>query len=947
MLFYLASIIIHDIFRTNHVNPRISDTSSYLDLSPLYGSDQKEQDKMRLMSEDGKTPIDGKIKPDCFSETRLLAFPPGVGALLIMFNRFHNYVVEQIALINEGGRFDKPKSELTGDALEQAWKKYDNDLFQTGRLITCGLYVNIILVDYVRTILNLNRTDEDWQLNPRVEIPNGPEMGCGNQVSAEFNLVYRWHSAVSERDSKWTEDLFATIFNGRKPDEIEQREFLMTLGHMQADAEAKDPLERDFHNLKRDSGTKRFADQELVEILIDSIEDCANAFGPRQVPAVFKQVEILGIKQARAWNLATLNEFRKHFDLKPYQKFSDITTNKEVAKVLEGLYNHPDNVELYPGLVVEDAKEPKLPGAGLCPSFTTSRAVLSDAVALVRGDKFYTTSYHAKSLTNWGFKEQMFDTTIDNGCVMYKLFLRAFPNSFETNSVYVHYPMTVPSEMKKVLTDLGKADKYSFDRPGKIPPLQMVFSYNAAKQVTEDDETFGVTWEKAFEFLMGPPARDFMLAGNGPRNAQSRKLMESAIYLGESARNIPRGNEEWLQQVRGFYKAMTRKLLAQKSYTIGKTNEVDIIRDVGNLAHVHFCAEMFALPLKTEEFPDGVFTEYQLYLIYAAVFTCVFFDMDPEYSFPLRQNARAATKELGKLIETEVASIKATGRFSEIMEKIMHPLSSSSKSSSSGLRDYGLHMIQRLLGSGREVKDIVWGNIMGTAGGMVANQGQLLGQILDFLFSDKGKEYLPKIQELAKQDSEAADDELMHYMMEFARLHGETGLARVVNKAVTVNDGALGDKHFQPGDRVFVNFRSASRDPVVYPNPEAVDPLRPLDSYINLGNGLHQCLGLPMTRVALTAMLKEVALLPGVRAAPAWPGPKSTVKKVMKPFFDGDTLPEEWHYHAYLTEDWDSYFPFPTSKCYPLSSLFLPLLFPLANDDISGLKINYDSASGL
>jgi hypothetical protein len=29
----------------------------------------------------------GKIKPDCFSEKRLLGFPPGVGVFLIMFNR--------------------------------------------------------------------------------------------------------------------------------------------------------------------------------------------------------------------------------------------------------------------------------------------------------------------------------------------------------------------------------------------------------------------------------------------------------------------------------------------------------------------------------------------------------------------------------------------------------------------------------------------------------------------------------------------------------------------------------------------------------------------------------------------------------------------------------------------------------------------------------------------
>jgi hypothetical protein len=82
VLYYLASIIIHDIFRTNRTDFNISDTSSYLDLAPLYGSNQEEQDLMRTFK-------DGKIKPDCFSEKRILGFPPGVGVLLIFFNRFH------------------------------------------------------------------------------------------------------------------------------------------------------------------------------------------------------------------------------------------------------------------------------------------------------------------------------------------------------------------------------------------------------------------------------------------------------------------------------------------------------------------------------------------------------------------------------------------------------------------------------------------------------------------------------------------------------------------------------------------------------------------------------------------------------------------------------------------------------------------------------------------
>ncbi len=121
--------------------------------------------------------------------------------MLIMFNRFHNNVVEQLAAINESGRFARPKD----DATKAAWAKYDNDLFQTVRLINCGLYINIIK-DYVRTILELNRTNSDGDLDPRTARLTGPTANGtpGNQVSAEYNLVYRWHAAVSERDDDWT-----------------------------------------------------------------------------------------------------------------------------------------------------------------------------------------------------------------------------------------------------------------------------------------------------------------------------------------------------------------------------------------------------------------------------------------------------------------------------------------------------------------------------------------------------------------------------------------------------------------------------------------------------------------------------------------------------------------------------------------------------------------------
>lgn len=164
---------------------------------------------------------------------------------------------------------------------------------------------------------------------------------------------------------------------------------LMRLRQWAMEVDQLDPGRREFGDMLR-TPNGAFRDSDLVKILTESTEDVACAFGPRNVPVVMRLVEVMGIKQARRWKCATLNEFRKFFKLEPHKEFSDITTNADVARSLQTLYTHPDYVELYPGLVAEDAKIPLEPGSGLCPGFTVSRTILADAVALTRGDRFYT-----------------------------------------------------------------------------------------------------------------------------------------------------------------------------------------------------------------------------------------------------------------------------------------------------------------------------------------------------------------------------------------------------------------------------------------------------------------------------------------------------------------------------------------------------------------------------
>ena len=84
LFFALANLIIHELFYTDREDGSINATSSYVDLSILYGRSQKEQDEVRR--KDGT----GKLWNDVFSDGRLLFMPPSCCGLLVLLSRNHN-----------------------------------------------------------------------------------------------------------------------------------------------------------------------------------------------------------------------------------------------------------------------------------------------------------------------------------------------------------------------------------------------------------------------------------------------------------------------------------------------------------------------------------------------------------------------------------------------------------------------------------------------------------------------------------------------------------------------------------------------------------------------------------------------------------------------------------------------------------------------------------------
>ena len=121
----------------------------------------------------------------------------------------------------------------------------------------------------------------------------------------------------------------------------------------------------------------------------------------------------------------------------------------------------------------------------------------------------------------------------------------------------------------------------------------------------------------------------------------------------------------------------------------------------------------------------------------------------------------------------------------------------------------------------------------------------------------------------------------------------------------------------KPGDKVFVSFVSAARDPKVFPEPNQVRLDRPLDSYIHYGIGAHTCLGKDASQVALTAMLRVVAKLRSLRRAP---GAQGQLKKV----------PRAGGFYVYMREDHGSYFVFPLTMKVHYDGELPPLPKPTA-----------------
>ncbi len=187
----------------------------------------------------------------------------------------------------------------------------DERVFQVARNIVIPIFIKIVVEQYINHITPL-----PFRLSADPSVAWNAGWNRPNWMTAEFSLLYRWHSLM--------------------PDTIAWPGIAdIPLAHFGLD------------------------NAPLIEAGLDQAFSTASAqpaaeLGAMNTGQALLAIEELAINQARSNRIASYNDYRQAFGMPPAETFDDITSREDVKAILRELYGDPDNVEFYPGLFAED-----------------------------------------------------------------------------------------------------------------------------------------------------------------------------------------------------------------------------------------------------------------------------------------------------------------------------------------------------------------------------------------------------------------------------------------------------------------------------------------------------------------------------------------------------------------------------------------------------------------
>lgn len=216
-----------------------------------------------------------------------------------------------------------------------------------------------------------------------------------------------------------------------------------------------------------------------------------------------------------------------------------------------------------------------------------ARAILADAVALVRGDRYLTYDCTPFNLTAWGYTEGARNTSnFAWGGMLGRVINRALPRHFPATSVYTAFPLITPTgqpySSDNILKKLGQDGDYTFGVPTPEPETQLEPRAAGVKAALNEPLASALKTVYLDNIKdIGLTPSFLTVIDDAPQYTRVTDFVQNLF--------VPK---ETLGGVGLWFHDRTRELVAQKNLSLltgqNSAHAVDLVKDVFRLVPVHW-----------------------------------------------------------------------------------------------------------------------------------------------------------------------------------------------------------------------------------------------------------------------------------------------------------------------------------------------------------------------
>jgi prostaglandin-endoperoxide synthase 2 len=334
---FIRTFMVNELRVEPDIEDRRRNTSNHeIDLCPLYGRTLAQEHALRTLSdhpdergrlkseviEGEEWPLrlfeaDGERYNPLFTDSAgkpLLDTPLGINkttpamrATLFAVGRDRANAAPQVSMMNT--LFLREHNRLAGIIASALPGWDDQRVFDAARACVTVMFIKIVVEDYIN---HINSTPLRLAADPSGAWT--AKWNRPNWITAEFSLLYRWHSLIPDR----------MVWGGEA----------------------------------RPGGVLRLNNTLLLErglasAFADISANRATELGLHNTANFLIDVEIAAVKQGRQNQIAPFTRYQQAFGHRPARSFADITPDRALQEELRALYGSVERLEFYTGLFAQ------------------------------------------------------------------------------------------------------------------------------------------------------------------------------------------------------------------------------------------------------------------------------------------------------------------------------------------------------------------------------------------------------------------------------------------------------------------------------------------------------------------------------------------------------------------------------------------------------------------